>query len=254
VRISGDSSSNASGDAGFHLMKALGDTSEFTVQVWGMQLEEAETTSSYIPTINGTMTREADKLYFDFDAPPQEMTVYTKHIETGTFQMGNLGSLWSIGGSAATDFFIHAYVSGDVYRVVYANGGTSEIELTTSPNMGDLVEVLGHLYSDGDVKIEQSINGGSVESSGLGSGASLQSVFNEEKLYLGSRGTLLTMAGIGCFQKLVVINADQTMEEMRSWGPPPPVFYKYSYETNVDMVHRHEVNADGIRRHIVRID
>lgn len=122
--------------------------------------------SSYIKTIAAVDTRTTDSLSFAWTPRPQAMTIYSRFVDEG-FSLLADSRVWSIGPASFTGpCVLLGGLSGN-YRIFHVNqtvaaGGISSSVAVGS--VGDTVELIGQLYSDGSVQIHRSYNGGAITS------------------------------------------------------------------------------------------
>src|SRR5690606_20775092 len=105
----------------------------------------------------------ADALTFPWTHAPQAMTIYLRFIEVGTtIPSGASRVLLEIGaGGSPTRIWIGQHSTASRYSVsIDGTTGSASTVLSAGPAIGDRVELLGRLYGDGSVQIEQAINGG----------------------------------------------------------------------------------------------
>lgn len=188
------------------------------VYIGGIQAEDALTPSSYVATTTVAVTRNADTLYSDFFAPPQEMTVYVKCLEGGTKDVIS-GGVFHIGGTSSggdARFQIHSDGAGK-YVARHDNGidnrNTQGSQLP-EPDLGALNEFRAVLNGDGSVFLGQSIDNGAEVVSSTTLPAELQGAWNNTRLYLGSRGT--GERGVGRFAAVKVVRGVRSRSDMRA--------------------------------------
>ncbi len=124
--------------------------------VWGCVGTDNQVAGMYWGT---GASRSADSLSAPFSYKPQALWVYTKFIEQGTARLNNSAGPHSI-GSGTVPFSRWDSFANPGYRFSYqGNAGAVVSSPAGVPNVGDLVELLGIIYSDGSVQGLQSING-----------------------------------------------------------------------------------------------
>jgi hypothetical protein len=170
--------------------------------------------SSYIPTGSAAVSRNADQLKWPHAARPQAMTVYVRFIESGSRNIvgANIIHVGSSTPSGDPRFVIDAVSTG--YRVLHDNANTTVSAQTSALGaLGDGVELLGTLASNGAVRISQSINGATITSSTETGGAMLGDAWAGQTLWMNSAGT--QEVGYVGLRNLVVNRGVQTMATMR---------------------------------------
>lgn len=142
-------------------------------RAWGMMLEDttSQTTnatvpSSYVKTTTAAVARSGDVLNFPYGALPQPMWVYLKYVERGTGYLTNGVTAWrlfEIGNVAGAAPRLIIYQNGiaTAQRVLHLENGASVVTVTDGVQaaLGDTVEVLGIVRSDGSLQLIRSING-----------------------------------------------------------------------------------------------
>jgi len=201
-----------------------GGDSASGLYVWGVQVEvDQPFVSSYIQTVASTVTRNADNMYFDWPFPPQEMTVYVKFVTlgTGTYNPGGAGSAGGIVyiGSATdgTDTRLMIGARGDAagFRMEYDDGTTSsDSQMTTTPAIGDTIELRATLSASAVAQLHESINGGSEGSGGTGSASTFTAAFAGERCYINSRGS--TIPAFAEYHVVKIARGTKTMAQMRT--------------------------------------
>jgi len=200
--------------------------------VFGAQTENSVVPSSYIQTTGSPASRAVDQFYFDQSAPtPQAMAVYLRFVEQGTAQSAAnyraLGITTSGGGTP--EFLLYSPSSGPGQYAIYHNNAVSNVGVTVAgtPALGDVVELVGILNTNGSVRIIESINGGAVTDSGVSSTLTLAAAWSDVKIWLNSAGT--TSVGINRFAEakmvkfadLVSTTAAGYMTELRNFELGP---------------------------------
>lgn len=197
-----------------------GDGSSSLYVGWAQVEDDVESASSYIPTTTAAASRNADNLYFDFTATPQEMTVYVKFEERGAVFEAGTPRAFHIGGATASDdprFTIFVDSSQDRYEAAHDNGSsvsTAQGNWTTDPDIGDIVELRAVLHSDGHVTIGQSVNGGAEQTFTDATTAALGASWADERLYLNSGGSSNT--GFNAFIGLKVAKGVHSLAAMQA--------------------------------------
>jgi hypothetical protein len=184
--------------------------------VWGGQHEQDSSfASSYIPTVAGAVTRAADYYSLPFTAPPQEISVYAKFVESGTTGVVN-GRVFEIASAANADPLLTGWASSGHYssnHEVAAVGATST--LATAPVLRDTAEVDFRLFGDGSVDTTQSINSGSSTTATQSSSLALQTAWSGPLCWLNSGGTV---GGIGFtgIQSFKIVAGARSLSELRA--------------------------------------
>lgn len=195
-----------------------GSSAGLGVRLWGAQVEDDQGfATSLMLSSAAAATRSADTLFFNFTAPPQEMTVYVKFVERGSLGINN-ARLVAFGSAAAGDprFFISEV--GDKWSVGHDIGATvSAATLATAASVGDAVEIRAVLNADGSVLIGQSLNSGTEETATDATTQTLQSAWADTRLYINSAGTVVR--GVNAFAAIKVARGTKTLAEMRSLSP-----------------------------------
>ena len=183
-----------------------------------IQVEDVASTgqfaSSHIPTVSAAVTRAAETLFFPFLPVPQAVSFYVKFIERGTSIVGNLNlGLLDIGRGTSASLDIRE-ASGD-YRILLSSGGNSVLSsASNNPALGDTVEVLGTMTSDGKVQIASSVNGNAIVSGTQSAALALPTAWDNQEIGVGHRDA---SSGIGfnAFIEVKVAADVQTMQQMR---------------------------------------
>jgi hypothetical protein len=187
------------------------------IRVWGVQAEDLEFPTSYIPTAGATVTRNADALYFSWPHSPQASTLYVKLTERGTVLADALlVVLYVAPGTvgASTRRAIVYNSNSALYRGFLHNGTSSQTTLLTSQSsIGDTVEL--RFVLDGDsIQIGQSINSGTEELGGDNALDLPPEWESSTRLYLGSPTS--TEVGFNDYHEIKVAAGVRSMATMRS--------------------------------------
>lgn len=175
------------------------------------------TVTSFMPSGNATVTRNADVLSFPFTARPQAMTVYCSFFEEGAIATP-AAVLWTIGAASPRLQIVRAAVgSAGYYRISYTNNssgsGGSTPSIGTSPSIGDLVELRATITASGVIQLGQSINRGVELVSGTGGPFALPQSWSVQTLYMGNNG-----AGVAAqisLQSFLVLAGVQSLATMQ---------------------------------------
>jgi hypothetical protein len=113
------------------------------------------------------------------------MTVYAKFIEHGAINESNPKTM-QIGASGGGDarFIIEAV--GGYYRAHHDPGTGVTSTLAAAPSIGNAVELLAVLASDGSVQISQSLDAAAATTASQSSVATLLSTWSDTVLWLGN--------------------------------------------------------------------
>lgn len=172
--------------------------------------------SSYIKTVAAADTRTTDSLSLVFTSRPQAMTVYARFVDTG-FSLLADSRVWSIGPSNFTGpCTLLGGLSGN-YRMFHANqtaaaGGVSSSVAVGS--VGDAVELLGQLYSDGSVQIHRSYNGGAITSGTRSAAQVLATAWGAQQLDI-AKGTGIAASSFLALRDLKIIRGVFDFAAMR---------------------------------------
>jgi hypothetical protein len=207
-------------------LQSNADLSAF--DVWGAQFEvDVLSATSYIKTTTAQATRSAENFHWTFIYPPQTKYFYLRFIERGHVLDTNGPYLVSIGNASLAAAYVVMYRSGagNFYRIEHHNGTTSVgATLSATPNIGDLVELLGAIGQDGSVTIVQSINGAPVTSVSSGPNT-LASNWSGRQLWLNGNSGVSTSIGHNDYAELKVVKAGDVvggtsqavMDELRAF-------------------------------------
>ncbi len=185
-----------------------------------VQHETGPVATSPIVTTTAAVTRAADVLTFPWGHSPGPYTIYLRFIEVGsTVPSGASRVLLQIGTAGSpTRLWIGQGSTGSVYLAALDGAtGSASTALSTGPAIGDLVELLCRLYSDGSVQIEQSINGGAPTASARSSAVGLTAAWSNPVLSLSAQaggGNPAPAAWLGW--AIEVGSADATWDYMRA--------------------------------------
>lgn len=182
----------------------------------GVQVEDALAPGPYIATTTVTVTRNADLLSLPFNALPQAMSVYVRFVELGNiYETGTNNRVLEIEGTSTNPRFLIAWNTAH-YGVQWFNaaGSTVSAAAATNPVIGDVVELLAVLQSDGSVYLTQAINGGAATTTATSSTLALgPSWGTTPKLYVGSENGSAT--GTMGFLNGAMLRGVQSLGTMR---------------------------------------
>lgn len=190
--------------------------------LWGFQFEANQgSSSSYIPTVATTVTRNADSCYFNFTTLPQEMTVYVRGVElqTPNVSSATYSGVVFIGGATETgDPRLGLYKNLTTgYTGFYDPGtGVSTTAIGTAATAGSLVELRLVLSSTWTVLLGASIDGGAESATAASAAAAASTAWNNTRLYLSSLGG--AQIGSFAFTNVCVALGTQTRATMRGFA------------------------------------
>jgi hypothetical protein len=182
--------------------------------VFGAQLEDGPFASSYIASAGSATARSADTLALPLGAPlttPQAMMIYVRFIELGTILLSSFQRVLQIGDGTAGLRQLNLRVNpGNVYAMVHETNGGSGVnsQVSTTPNIGDLVELVGLVAAGGNVQVFQYINGGAVDAGAVSAALALPGSW--------SANTVVVGGGAAAFQKIRMAAGQQTIATMRA--------------------------------------
>ena len=180
---------------------------------WGAQVENAIVPSSYIKTGATTVTRNADSFYLPFTAPPQQMTVYVRGVELGTYAVAS-GRYVSISSAASNNPRLLLLQATAGPRVFHDNG-TANVSSTSTgqPSRNQIVELRGVLSANGAVTLGRTFGGAAEVVASTSAGLTLPSAWSAERIYVNGTASV---EGQFAFTHVAVVPGIQTMAEMRA--------------------------------------
>lgn len=182
----------------------------------GFQVEDALCPGPYIATTTTTVTRNADLLSIPFNARPQAMSVYVRFVELGNiYETSTNSRVLEIEGTSTNPRFLISWNTAH-YGIQWFNaaGSTVSVAAAANPVIGDVVELLAVLQSDGSVYLTQSINGGAATTTATSSTLALgPSWGTSPKLYVGSENGSAT--GSMGFLNGAILRGVQSLGTMR---------------------------------------
>lgn len=208
----------ASGDGG---QLYTGDGASFAILGWAQAENGAVVPSSYIPSGATATTRVADSLYLDYPAAPEEMTVYVRGIDVGTFVVtGANKRILNIGTSnpgnpprlsLGVDSIGRAFAS-----VADGSGGATQQSLITPspvPVRGDIVEWRATWdHPNRQTRCHVSVNGGSEASGELSAGGVTFAAWAAARVYLAG---LTSESAPFAYTHIAIAKGTQTLKTMR---------------------------------------
>lgn len=208
--------------ANSHQLRILpASASTGTVIVWGVQGEPRPVPSRYIVTTGTVATRNADILYFPYTAVPQELTIYCRGIDLGTYALTTNPSYWYIGDAAGSTTVAHMQLrvtSTTGLRADVHNGttGVNGLVNITAGVLGQLREFRVVLAATGAITCAGAVNGG-TETVGTASAANtLPAAWADTRLYLNVRGAVGEGSqGLFGYTHFIIAAGTQTMATMR---------------------------------------
>jgi hypothetical protein len=161
----------------------------------------------------------AESLSYVFNALPSVVgTVYASFIERGGIGISN-ATVVAVTASTLTAPYLRLYrhASG-VYAIEHKVGSTTVSAVAGSaPTINDRVELRAVLYSDGSVRIGQSINSGSESLSAQSSPLTKGAAWSGALLWVGSiNGANQTQAG---FRTVKIVAGERSLADMRRVYP-----------------------------------
>lgn len=179
--------------------------------------------------LDPSSTRATDSCYWNFPPVPQAKMVYVRFVEAGTKVGDSSMRVFQIGNAGDTGARFAIYADTDDYWIYHNNGSTavSAGGALVSPAIGDTVEHVAMLASDGKVRLIQSINGAAVGDTGASGTNSLPSAWADTRLWLNSAGTATPGSNKfaeGKFVKyadVVASTAQGIMDELRAFELGP---------------------------------
>lgn len=135
--------------------------------------------TSYLPSGSATVARNADVWTYTFAAVPQAMSAYLKFKEMGTNSGNGIIRFLRFGGASSPDLYI-TYNGGYGIRFLTASGTTSSIVSNPLPVVGNIVELLMTLASNGSVVMSQTINGGTAVVGGTGTAKAIPQTWSAQ--------------------------------------------------------------------------
>ncbi len=172
--------------------------------------------TSYMPaTTGGEVERLADVLPMTFGARPQAMTIYCRFIERGTIQTSTTARVLQIGSSGDTNPRLAIFNSTGVYRLQHQTrlGSVTGDASSSGPTLGQAVELLGLVDTDGSVQLNMSVNSAAVTEGTASSGLAFADAWSAQQLWLG--GVSDTLTGFTALREVVCHRGVQSIDTMR---------------------------------------
>lgn len=171
--------------------------------------------SQVIVTTTAAANRAADSLSVPFLARPQAMTFYARFVDTG-FSLIADGRVCSIGPATFVPPHVLVQVLSNTYRIFHApvataTGVSSTIAVGT---VGDMVELVAQLYSDGAVQIHGSFNSGAITSGTKSAARQLAPAWGAQQLDI-AKGTGISASSHIPLRNLKVVRGVHDFATMR---------------------------------------
>ena len=184
--------------------------------LWGAQVDQDPSATSYIPTSAGlNVNRQPDIFNGPFPHPPQEQTLYLKFQERGTV-IDPLG-LFGIQDQFRSNPRLEIFGSASINYALQHTNAAGVISTTSSPLpivVGDIVELVGILYEDGSVRLNNALNGGEETEGGRGVPVAFSPAWSDELVWLNSVGS--GSVGITPFLSVKVTRGVRDLAFMRA--------------------------------------
>lgn len=183
------------GDYTVRIIGANGSTGQVDVFLPQVELGQFPT-SPILSSTSGTKTRGVDLLQFQFDGRVRESTAYLKFIEIGAVKdqriNSNAGCVLHIGETTnpsegtAQYLRINATSSGG-YQIKFQNSYNHQLaeSLAVESALGTEVELLGHFFADGSIRLTQ-VNEGALTQSDRSSGVPYQQQWSNDQISIGN--------------------------------------------------------------------
>lgn len=204
------------------LFPAAGNASRTgSIYVGGVQVENASVPSSLFITTGAPASRAVELFSAPFPPVPQAMTVYARFVEAGTIAItSGFPRIVQIGAAAGARLVMYCNNAGRYgFDYFTAAGVQRSVVLATGPSIGQTVELLGTLYSDGSVQLEQSIDGGSVTATARSAASALSSAWSAAMLTIGSAPGGGSAGQTDLLDLLILRGAGWTIDQVRAYLP-----------------------------------
>ena len=155
--------------------------------------------------------RVADTLYFPFALVPQALTMYARFYEGGTNLTTVQRGVCSIGPSVNASLLLYANGAGKYLTALIGASNLFSVA-AASTVYGDLVELRCVYGATGTVTLGQTINAGTEAVAATSSALALATVWNQTRMYVGSRGL---DEGFNPITHVCVALGTKTLAEMR---------------------------------------
>jgi hypothetical protein len=206
----------ATGDGG---ITYSGDGTSYVI-LWGSQFEDgAEFSSSYMgETTVASISRGAEVLSFPFYPQPQATTIYAKFIEAGgLYGTGGAGRVIQLGNlaDATPNLFFQGFAN--FYRLYHENATAVASTMDTTPSIGNGVELLGEVFTDGSVRLTQSIDAATATSATRSAACTLATAWSGPVISIGN------INGTSCLHNsivaVIVARGSHSLDEFRALLP-----------------------------------
>lgn len=198
-------------------------TSGDAVDVWDAEMVDGVLRTSEIASGG---TRAADGFSWAFPPAPQAMMAYVRIVEGGTNTVNSGYGLVQISNAGGSDPVFLIYSPSGIYTAFHSNAGAVTSGAGAGSLLGETVELVAILFTDGSVQLIQSRNGLAV-SSGARSGAkALGAAWSGAVLTLNAN---VSAIGVNKFADLRIVKyadvvattAQGIMDELRAFELGP---------------------------------
>lgn len=201
-------------------------TSGDAIAVDFVQNENGTFATSPIVATSAATTRSADSLYWDFLADMQAMMIYCLFVEGGTASTTS-SRILQLGGTTE-QFLIFQDGALGTYKIYWDDSVSARSSVPGGAvAVGDVVEILMVLQSNGAVQGIQSINRGAVSAGAESAALALPASLGTKKLWAGTSNagdagaTSLAEVKIVKYADVVASTAQGRMDELRNFELGP---------------------------------